>query len=142
MTRRQSRGSALTEFAVAWPVVLLLVLVAIQLAVYGVEVYAARDSALIGARVGSEAGSGADPAATATIRALTPSLIEASAIQWCPPRGGGPPPNHSVWVCVSDLGTSIQVVVGGTVPAVVPLPVAGGLPLRADAALAKETFQP
>ena len=141
--RRSQRGSTLTEFALAWPIVLLLVLVAIQLAVYGVEVYAARDSALIGARVGSEAGSGTGPAAGATIAAIRPSLVEATAIRWCPdPKTPGGPPNHGVWVCATDQGTNIQVTVGGAVPAVVPLPVSGGLPIGASATIAKETFQP
>lgn len=143
MRRRAIRGSALTEFALAWPIVLLLVLVAVQLAVYGVEVYAARDSALIGARVGSESGSSAGAAAAATIRALSPSLVETTAVQWCPnPRAPSQPPGNAVWVCAGDLGSSVQVQVGGQVPAVVPLPAVGGLPLSARASLAKETFQP
>lgn len=138
MSRRQG-GSALAEFALAWPVVLLIVLVAIQLAVYGVEVYAARDSALIGARVGSEAGGGPAPAESAAMRALDPSLIEASATAWCPGDAASRP---RVWVCAQDRGSSLQVTVGGSVPAIVPLPVRPGLPLSADASLAKETFQP
>lgn len=136
------RGSALAEFAVAWPVVLLLVVVAIQLAVYGVEVYAARASALIGARVGSEAGSDSAAAAGAAIGALRPSLVMADAASWCPGGSGDPPPGHPVWVCVTEAAAGVRVQVGGTVPAVVPLPVTGGLPLSADASLARETFQP
>ena len=137
--RGRQRGSGLAEFALAWPAVLLIVLVAIQLAVYGVEVYAARDSALIGARVGSEAGSGTAPAESAAIRALGPSLIEASATAWCPGDAAARP---RLWVCAQDRGRSLQVTVGGSVPAIVPLPVQAGLPLSADATLARETFQP
>ena len=137
--KRTQRGSALAEFALAWPVVLLVVLGAIQLAVYGVEVYAARDSALIGARVGSESGSGSGPAAAAAIEALTPSLMETSAARWCPGDSSAQP---QVWVCAQDRGASLEVSVGGSVPAIVPVPVAAALPLRADATVAKETFEP
>jgi hypothetical protein len=38
------------------------------------------------------------------------------------------------------MGASVRVVVGGSVPAIVPVPV--GLPIHAGATLAKETFQP
>jgi len=138
---RGGRGNALAEFALAWPIVLLLVLATVQLAVYGVEAYAARASALVGARVGSEAGGSPATASAAAIQALSPSLVETSAVAWCPPiLGRGAPPAGAVWVCAVDQGGSFRVAVGGSVPAIVPLPV--GLPLHAGASLAKETFQP
>ena len=139
--RRRQRGSALTEFALAWPLILLLVLAAIQIAVYGVESYSAREAALAGARVGSERGAGVEAAQQAALRALRPALAGASASAWCPPGAGGGAPRW-VWVCASTGSAGVEVRVGGTVPAIVPLPLPAGLPISADAHLAREVFEP
>ncbi|HEX6488375.1 MAG TPA: hypothetical protein VF137_05800 [Candidatus Dormibacteraeota bacterium] len=128
----------MTEFALAWPVILLLVLAAIQIAVYGVEAYTARAAALIGARIGSESGGGSGPAATAALRSLAPALAGASAAAWCPSSSAPP---RWVWVCARDAGAAVEVEVGGQVPTIVPLPLAAALPVSADAKVAKETFQ-
>jgi hypothetical protein len=45
-----------------------------------------------------------------------------------------------VWVCATDFGQSIEVDVGGYVPALVPLVPGTGLPLRAHVVLAREKF--
>ena len=58
------------EFALAWPVVLLLVLGAVQLAIWASESAAARGAALAGARAGTVAGAGTDVAARVTLNAL------------------------------------------------------------------------
>ena len=90
------------EFALAWPLVLLLLLAAIQIAVYGVEAYSARAAALLGARVGSEAGGGRLPAGAAALHALGPALVGAAAAQWCPVTlggSGGPPPRTKQTFC-------------------------------------------
>ena len=43
---RSGRGTAILEFALAWPVALLLALGCVELAVWGAESYAARSAAL------------------------------------------------------------------------------------------------
>jgi Flp pilus assembly protein TadG len=132
-----SRGSALIEFALAWPIVLLLVLGSVELAVWASEVAAARGAAIAGARAGTVAGASADVAARVAARALSASLIGVRAAAWCPGNATRPPP---VWVCATDQGSALRVDVGGTVPALVPLISGTGLPLNAHVALDKETY--
>lgn len=127
----------MVEFALAWPVALLLALGCVELSVWGAESFAARSSALAGARAGTLAGSSPRAASAVTMRALAPSLVGARAAAWCPGQGGEPP---SVWVCATDLGLAVQVDVGGSVPALVPIGLAGGLPLHAHVVLQKVTF--
>ncbi|MFI5284199.1 MAG: TadE family protein [Candidatus Dormibacterales bacterium] len=133
----RGRGAALVEFALAWPLALLVVLGSVELAVWGVEAYAARAAALAGARAGSVAGVLPETAVAVARRALNPSLVGASAGAWCP---GQPPPAPAVWICAKDLGSAIEVVVGGDAPAPVPLTGGHGLPLGADIVLQKEVF--
>jgi Flp pilus assembly protein TadG len=140
VSARRQRGSGLTEFALAWPIILLLVLAAIQIAVYGVEAYTARAAALTGARVGSERGASAALAEDATLRTLRPALAGATAEAWCPAAGVTAP--RWVWVCAVESGAGVQVRVGGQVPAIVPLPLRPVLPVSADARLAAEVFSP
>jgi Flp pilus assembly protein TadG len=133
------RGTALAEFALAWPVLLLAVLGAVELSIWSAEAFAARSAAVSGARAGAVAGGSAAVAQQVAISALRPSLAGARLTGWCP-RGKGRPP-AGVWVCGSDLGGAIEVRVGGSVPALVPLvPGGAGLPLRADVAIPKATF--
>jgi hypothetical protein len=136
---RPERGAAILEFALAWPVALLLALGCVELAVWGAESYAARSAALAGARAGSVAGSNPRIAALVTIRALSPSLVGVQAGAWCPGQPGASPP---VWVCAIDLGPDVQVEVGGWVPALVPVGLGQGLPLRARVEIQKEAFAP
>ena len=133
------RGAALVEFALAWPVALLVILGSVELAVWGVEAYAARSAALAGARAASVAGVRPTLAVTVALRALNPSLVGATASSWCP---GQPTPMPTVWICARDLGATVEVTVGGTAPAPVPLSRGQGLPLHADVILQKETFAP
>lgn len=141
--RRRQGGSALTEFALAWPLIVLLVLAAVQIAVYGVESYTAREAALVGTRVGAERGVTLDVAQAAALRALRPALAGAAESAWCPPATGPGSPPRGVWVCASSTGTDVELRVGGGVPAVVPLPIiATTLPISADAHLAREVFAP
>jgi len=133
-----SRGSALLEFALAWPLLVLVVLAAVQLSVWGAEAYAARSAALAGARVGSTASGGASAAAAVAVSALQPSLVGTRVAAWCP---GGAEPAPEVWVCARDLGGEVQVEVGGSVPGLLPVP-GGRLPLRARVGLAREAFSP
>ena len=125
------------EFALAWPVALLLALGCVELAVWGAESFAARSAALAGARAASVAGSSPRTAAVVTLRVLAPSLVGARAAAWCPGQPGEPP---LVWVCVTDLGSAVEVEVGGSVPALVPLGPGHGLPVHALVVLAKEAF--
>ena len=48
----------------------------------------------------------------------------------------------AVWVCACDLGSAIQVDIGGVVPALVPIAHEGGLPLSAHVVVQKEAFAP
>jgi hypothetical protein len=134
---RSQRGAAILEFALAWPVALLLALASVELAVWGAESYAARSAALAGARAASVADSSPRKAALVTIRALSPSLVGVQAGAWCPGQGGAQPP---VWVCAVDLGSAMQVEVGGLVPALVPVGLGQGLPIHAHVEIQKEAF--
>lgn len=134
---QRRRGAALLEFALAWPVALMLALGCVELAVWGEESFAARSAALAGARAGTAAGSSAQVATFVTMRVLAPSLVGARPAEWCPAGGGVAPP---VWVCSADLGSAIEVEVGGSVPAVVPIGLQPGLPLHAHVVIQKELF--
>jgi len=131
------RGTALMEFALAWPVAILLVLGAVETAVWGSEVYAARSAALAGARAGAVVGAGAAAAAEMAIRTLSPSLVGVGASVWCPRDSRARP---EVWVCARDLGNAVEVEIGGEVPALVPILSGGGLPIRARVIVPKEIF--
>jgi Flp pilus assembly protein TadG len=135
----RSAGSALLEFAIAWPVALLLVLGSVQLAVWGSAAFAAKQAALAGVRAGSAADGTAALARSAALASLRPVLVGTTAQAWCPASGRTPP---SVWVCVTSSAATVEVRVGGSIPSLLPLlPGAGGLPLDADVALARETFR-
>jgi TadE-like protein len=134
---RSERGAAILEFALAWPVALLLVVGCVERAVWCAESYAARSAALAGARAASVAGSSPRIAALVTIRALSPSLVGVQAGAWCPGQGGAAPP---VWVCAKDVGSDVQVEVGGSVPALVPVGLGQGLPVHAHVEIQKEAF--
>jgi hypothetical protein len=137
ISRKVMRGTALMEFALAWPVAMLLVLGAVETAVWGSEVYAARSAALAGARAGTVAGAGKAAAAEMARRTLSPSLVGVAASVWCPGEAWVKP---AVWVCARDLGNAIEVEIGGEVPALVPMVSEGGLPIRAEVTVQKETF--
>jgi TadE-like protein len=131
------RGTALMEFALAWPIVLLLVLGAVEMAVWESESASARGAALAGARAGTVAGAGVDVAAMVTLRAMSSSLVGVGASLWCP---GDPRPAPALWVCAIDLGAALEVDIGGSVPSLVPIVPGRGLPLRAHAVFDKERF--
>jgi hypothetical protein len=138
LTRGQ-RGAAVLEFALAWPVALLLVLGCVELAVWGAESFAARAAALAGARAASVAGSSPRIAENVTMRVLAPSLVGVEAGAWCP---GQDSPTPGVWVCAKEKGSLVQVDVGGSVPALVPIGFEDGLPLHAHVEIHKEAFTP
>ena len=133
----RDQGTALVEFALAWPIVLLLVLGAVELAVWESEAAAARYAAGAGARAGTAAGAGAVVASAVTLRVMSASLVGTTPSQWCPTDAR---PAPAVWVCATDTGATVQVDVGGSVPSLVPLVAGGGLPVRAHAQLRKEAF--
>jgi len=132
-----SRGTALMEFALAWPIVLLLVLGTVQLAIWASESAAARSAALAGARAGTVAGAGTNVAARVTLNALTPAIIGAGAALWCPADTTRQP---MLWICATDLGSALRVDVGGFVPSLVPILPGKGMPIHARVALDKERF--
>jgi hypothetical protein len=125
------------EFALAWPIVLLLVLGAVQLAIWASESAAARGAALAGARAGTVAGAGTDTAARVTLNSLTPSLVGAGVAAWCPADTGHQP---MLWICATDLGSALRVDVGGSVPSLVPIVPGKGIPIHARVVLDKERF--
>ena len=134
---RGQRAAALAEFALAWPVALLIVLSTVEAAVWASEAYAARAASLAGARAGAVAGASAAVARGVALGSLGSSLVGVEPRPWCPGDGPLPPP---VWVCAEDLGQSIEVDIGGNVPALVPIVGSAGLPLHAHAVLPKEAF--
>lgn len=134
----RQRAAALVEFALAWPIALIIVLATVQAAVWAAESYGARAASLAGARAGSVAGGTASIAAEVARQALDSSLVGTRATVWCPGTSTGRP---AVWVCAIDRGTSVEVDIGGIAPALVPLVPGGGLPLRAGVSLDKETFE-
>jgi hypothetical protein len=135
--RRRQRAAAVVEFALAWPIALLVVLSTVEVAVWAEEAYAAHAATIAGARAGAIAGGTAHVASAVTLRTLSASLVGVVPKPWCPGSSPLPPP---VWVCAIDLGQSIEVDVGGSVPALVPLTPGTGLPLRAHSVIAKEKF--
>jgi len=135
--RRSLRGTALVEFALAWPIALLLALGTVETAVWASETFAARSAALAGARAAAGAGGTPEVAVEVTRHVLSPSLVGVSASAWCPGESHSSP---ALWVCARDLGDAIQVEIGGAVPAIVPLVREDGLPLHAQVVVQKETF--
>ncbi len=125
------------EFALAWPIVLLLVLGAVQLAIWASESAAARGAALAGARAGTVAGAGTAMAARVTLNSLMPSLVGAGAAVWCPADSGRQP---VLWICATDLGSALRVDVDGSVPSLVPIVTGLGMPIHARVVLDKERF--
>jgi hypothetical protein len=139
VSRRRQRGAALAEFAITWPLTLLMVLAAVEFSVWSAEAAAARSAALAGARAGTAVGGTPELAQSVTLAALRPSLAGTAPAPWCP---GAAAPAPAVWVCAAGgPAAGIDVRVGGTVPALVPLlPGRGGLPLHADVSLPREAF--
>ena len=133
------RAAGLVEFALAWPVAVLLVTGAVQIALWGAEWSAAHSAAEAGARAASMAGASPEEGAVVAARSLGPAVAGAGVGVWCPGNAGPTPP---VWVCARDLGNAVEVSVGGAAPALVPLPALHGLPLRAHVTVAKESFAP
>jgi hypothetical protein len=134
---RRQRAAALVEFALAWPIALLIVFATVESAVWAAEAYAARAATLAGARAGSVAGGTSAVAAQVTRQSLAAALIGVRPRVWCPGASQPPP---AVWVCSIDRGAAIEVDVGGTVPALFPLLPGGGLPIHAHVILQKEAF--
>ncbi|HUY72908.1 MAG TPA: TadE/TadG family type IV pilus assembly protein [Candidatus Dormibacteraeota bacterium] len=135
--RRARAGTALVEFALAWPAALLLALGCVEFSVWSAEALAVRSAALAGARAASVAGGGEIVASQVTLRALEASLVGTTAAAWCPGQADAPP---AVWVCARDAGLTMEVTIGGTAPAIVPLVAGAGLPLHAHVAVRKEIF--
>lgn len=137
MTSRRQMAAALVEFALVWPIALLIVIGAVETAVWSAEAYAVRAASLAGARAGSVAGGTAAVASTVAIQTLSSGLVGVRAAAWCPGLGRTQPP---LWVCAIDSGPAIEVDVGGAVPALVPILAGAGLPVRAHVVLQKERF--
>ena len=134
--RSRCRGAALVEFALAWPVALLLVLGAVQVTLWASESFAARAAILAGARAATVGGSSPGVAAKVAVRVLQPAIFGTSVRPSCA-HDTAP----ELRVCARDLGNAVEVDVHGTVPALVPL-IAGGLPVDAQVVLQKELFTP
>jgi Flp pilus assembly protein TadG len=130
-------GAAILEFALVWPVALLMTLGSVELSVWGAESFAARAAAVAGARAASVAGASPRIAEIVTMRVLAANLVGVKASAWCP---GQSAPTPLVWVCAADHGSAVQVDVGGMVPALVPVGLGQGLPLHAHVEIQKEAF--
>jgi len=137
--RRGQLGAALMEFALAWPIVLTLVLGAVQLTVWASETMTARAASLAGARAGSVAGGTPEQATEVALRILRIGLVGVHPEAWCPGASLSTP---EVWVCSRAEAAEVSVEVGGTVPSLVPAIFGAGLPLHAEVALQKELFTP
>jgi Flp pilus assembly protein TadG len=136
---RHQAGGTLLEFAIAWPVALLLVAGSVQLAVWGSQAYAAKQAALAGARAGSTVGGSTSIAGAVALASLQPVLPGTAASSWCPASRTPQPP---VWVCATGSTTTVEVRVGGSAPAILPFLTGGrGLPLNADVSLVREAFR-
>ena len=135
------RGSTLLEFAIAWPIMLLLVLGAVQLSILAVEDYSARAAAVAGARAGSATGGTTQGAEAMAVNALNPSLVGVRAVAYCASDDHAAPP--PLWVCAESSPTEVTVTIGGTVPTIIPLlRLARGVDLTAQATIRREVFQP
>ena len=134
---RRQAANALVEFAIAWPVALLLVAGTIQLAVWGSEAFVARQAALSGARAGSVAGGSSQVAEATALAVLRPVLVGTTAAAGCAIQRRGQP---QVWVCVVWRSATVEVRVAGSVPSLLPLVPGGSLPVGADVTLAREVF--
>jgi Flp pilus assembly protein TadG len=134
---RRQVAAALVEFALAWPIALLIVFATVEAAVWAAETYGARAASLAGARAGSISGGTSEVAATVTRQSLSPALVGVQPSVWCP---GLTPRAPEVWVCAIDLGDAIEVDVGGSAPALVPFLPGTGLPLHAHVVMQKEVF--
>ncbi len=135
---RRQRGSALAEFAVVWPLVLLTTLVAVQLGLWSAAGFATRSAALAAARVG--AGTAGSPAMAFAVasQVLTAAMPATTVTAWCP---AGTPPG-GVWVCTRSTPAGFEVLIGGGLAALVPMvPGHRSLPVHADAVLPYERFQ-
>lgn len=132
------RGTALIEFALAWPVALLLVLGGVEVALWASESLAARAAVLAGARAATVAGASPDTATVITIRALQPSVFGAKVVASCD-RGGA---DAELRVCAHDLGSQVDVSIDGSVPSLAPLVSGRGLPISAHVVVRKELFEP
>lgn len=137
--RNRARGAALVEFALAWPLAIALVMVSVELGVWAAEWSAAHAAAAAGARAASATAASPGTGALVALRSLAPALAGTRAGRWCP---GETPDAPQVWVCARDLGGSVQVSIGGTVSALLPVFGGKGLPIRADVTVQKETFTP
>ena len=126
----------MAEFALAWPVVVLVTSVAIELCLWAALAAGARTAALSGARAGAIAGGSTSTATSVALASLRPVAFGVQPAAWCP----GSPSMPLVWVCVHDLGTSVEVIVGGQAPGLVPVPVAAGLPVHADVTVNREQY--
>ena len=138
MRNRPQRGSTLMEFALAWPIVLALVMGFVQVVIWATESFEVRVAALAGARAATVVGASPDVAVAVALRTLAPGMFGVGLGAWCP----GQPPSSmpQVWVCARDVGSAVEVTIGGAAPALVPLQARQGLPLHADVILQREVF--
>ncbi len=135
---RRSHGAALMEFALAWPVALLLVLGTVELALWASETFAARSAALAGARAASVAGSNPSAGELVAAQSLGATVFGARVVRSCPAGPAGP----SVRVCARDLGAAVEVDVDGALPSLIPIVAGAALPIHAHVVIEKETFVP
>ena len=134
----RNRGAALIEFALAWPIALLLALGAVETAVWGSETFAAHSAALAGARAAATAGGTPALAVAVTRRILAPSLVGVTTAAWCPGDISGLAGvvglRDAIWATRSRWKSAARS------PPSCPLAGTAGLPLHARAVVQKEMF--
>ena len=131
--RSHPRGSALVEFALVWPVLLLLAFGSLQLSIWASVVEVSRYAAGAGARAGSIAGGGAQVAEAAAFGVLHQVGLGVRVASGC-----GAAPAGGVTVCATVVASLVTVRVEGEVPLLLPLP-GGGLPVAIQASAPVET---
>lgn len=120
-----SRGVAMVEMALAFPLLVLVALALVQFALYAhtqnVVVGATQDGARVAANSDRSISDG-----IATTQALLQAGLGAGA--------------SSVTVQGSDNSTTVTIITTGSVPTILPLVGSWSLPVKAQASFSKESF--
>lgn len=135
---KRRRGAALVEFAVAWPVAVLLTAGGVQLTLWGAEVSAAHEAALAGARVGQAPGASAAQVKNAAQTVLRSWAGGVAPVAWCPGEEALQP---QLWVCPGLTPALSEVRVGGDLTPLLALVPGGRLPFAVDVRLPREAYR-
>lgn len=132
------RGDALVEFALAWPVAVLLTAGGVQLALWSAELSAVQEASLAGASIGQSPAASAAQVDDAALAVLRPWAGGVRPVSWCP---GDPGVQPQLWVCASLTPAHVEVRAGGELQPLLALLPGRGLPFEAEVQLPREAFQ-